>query len=143
LVHDVGKHAIDADRLNRPMMSGAEQEALRTDMCRETVAALERLGFARLSGVVTELYRFEGTRGADGGYDRTIEVLAACDIYDALVAPKRHKGAPWRITGALAELLRLPWLQGREARVFEAFIDLMKPKDAEVHGLSRARIVLR
>jgi class 3 adenylate cyclase len=143
LVHDVGKHAIDAERLNRPTMSGAEQEAIRTDMCRETIAALERLGFARLSGLVTELYRFEGTRGAAGGFDRTVEVLAACDIYDALVAPKRYKGAPWRIPGALAELLRLPWLQGRDATVFEAFIDLMKPKDAEVHGLSRARILLR
>jgi adenylate cyclase len=143
LLHDVGKHAVDAERLNRPMMSGAEREAIRSDMCRETVAALERLGFARLSGVVTELYRFERTRGADSGFDRTIEVLAACDIYDALVAPKRYKGAPWRIAGALAELLRLPWLQTQDARIFETFIDLMKPKDAEVHGLARARILLR
>ena len=143
LVHDVGKHAIDADRLNRPMMSGMDQEAIRTDMCRETVAALDRLGLARLSHVVTELYRFERTRGADGGYDATVEVLAACDIYDALVAPKRHKGAPWRIPGALAELLRLPWLNIRDAGVFEAFIELMKPKDAEIQGLSRAKILLR
>jgi HD-GYP domain-containing protein (c-di-GMP phosphodiesterase class II) len=143
LLHDVGKHALDADRLNHPSLSGEERNTLRDDMLDATVAVLERFGFAALAPAIRGLYRFESSRGAEGEYGATVEILAAADIYDALTAPKRYKGAPWRIAGALEELTRLPYCQARERAIFTAFVKLMKPKETAVRAGARPQIMLR
>ena len=143
LLHDLGKHAIDAERLNRPSLSHSQRDALRNEMCVETLAVLDQLGVADLAATIEGLYRFEKARGASGEFDTTVEIIAVCDIYDALTAPKRYKGAPWQIPGALAELKRLPWCQIGDRPVVDAFVELMKSKDSEVYGGGRARVVLR
>ncbi len=61
----------------------------------------------------------------------------------ALTAPKIYKGAPWRIVGALEELLRLPYCLERERPVFKAFVELMKPEDATIATQRKATVVLR
>jgi adenylate cyclase len=143
LAHDLGKRSIDPERLNRPSLSGAERDALRAELRAGTTEVLRRIELTRLAPLVEELYRFEATRGAEGEFSPAVEMLAVCDIYDALTAPKRYKGTPWRITGALAELARLPWCQRDRRPIFDAFIELMKPKGFEVRAASRERVVLR
>ena len=143
LVHDLGKHAIDPGRLNKPSLSNSERDALRAELLAATLQGLARIDMARLAPFIEALYRFEATRGADGDFAPAIEVLAACDIYDALTAPKRYKGTPWRIAGALAELARLPWCQSAGRPIFEAFIEMMRPAGLEVRAGGRDRVVLR
>ena len=71
----------------------------------------------------------------------TLTDESAADIYDALTAPKVYKGTPWRITGALQELLHLPYCQGQVKPVFEAFVNLMKPRDAAISARASKKIV--
>lgn len=143
LVHDLGKHAVEPDRLNAPSLSGEERDRLRGDLLDNTKAVLEQLELTALAPLLEELYRFEASRGADGAYGAATEILAAADIYDALTAPKIYKGAPWRIVGALEELTRLPYCLGRERPIFDAFVDLMKPSDATIAAQRKATVVLR
>ena len=143
LVHDLGKHAIDAERLNRPSLSAGERDALRADLHAATRADLRSIDLDRLDPIIEGFYRFEATRGAEGEYDAAVELLAVCDIYDALTAPKRYKGTPWRITGALSELTRLPWCQAGSRPIFESFIEMLKPAGFEVRATGRDRVVLR
>jgi hypothetical protein len=143
LVHDLGKHAIDPERLNAPSLSSAERDALRGALLAGTLDDLRRIGLDRFAPLVESLYRFEATRGAEGEFAAAVEALAACDIYDALTAPKRYKGTPWRIVGALAELARLPWCQSARRPIFDAFIEMMKPAGLELRAGHRDRVVLR
>ena len=143
LLHDVGKHALDAGRLNDGSLSGEGRDRLRQELRDGTIAALVRLELGALGPAIERFYRFEATRGADGEYDTLTEILAAADMFDALTAPKVYKGTPWRIVGALEELLRLPYRQSRDRPVFDAFIALMKPKDASVSGKARDGILFR
>ena len=66
LLHDVGKRAIDPARLNERDLDGAARDRLRGDLLDGTIRTLEQIGEASLVPVVTELYRFEATRGAGG-----------------------------------------------------------------------------
>jgi adenylate cyclase len=143
LLHDSGKHAVAAETLNRPSLAGAELAALRTELREATLAVLERIGFASLAPVIRELYRFEEVRGAEGEYGAAAEILAAADIYDALTAPKRYKGQPWRIAGALAEIRWMPYCARQQRPAFETFVELMRPKDTAIGGGARPRVVLR
>ena len=143
LLHDVGKHAIEPAALNHPSPGAEARDRLRRELLDNTLAALERLGLQSLAPVIGELYRLEGTRGAEGEYGPAAEILAAADIYDALTAPKIYKGTPWRIVGALEELLRLPYCRTADRPVFQAFVELMKPKDTPVSGRRREQVILR
>ncbi len=143
LLHDVGKHAVDPENLNRQALSADDQARLRRDLRDSTILALSQLDLQRLEPLVRGLYDFEDCRGAAGSFCQAVEMLAAADIYDALTAPKLYRGAPWRIVGALEELLRLPWCAGNERPVFAAFVALMKPADATLAARSRSRILLR
>ncbi len=143
LVHDLGKHAVEPDRLNAPALSGEERDRLRRDLLDNTRKVLVQLEMNELGPTIEEFYRFEASRGADGEFGAATEILAAADIYDALTAPKIYKGAPWRIVGALEELMRLPYCLGRERPIFNAFVDLMKPKDATIAAQRKATVVLR
>ena len=141
LLHDVGKHAIGAERLNDPTPSEQDREILRRDLLDNTLKVLDQIAVDGLAAPIEALYRFERQKGAEGEYDVMQEILAAADIYDALTAPKVHKGAPWRISGALQELLHLPYCQGKERPVFEAFVNLMKPRDAAITARTTTKIV--
>ncbi|MFC3228010.1 adenylate/guanylate cyclase domain-containing protein [Marinibaculum pumilum] len=143
LLHDVGKHAIDPRRLNDKALSAEARAGLREELRDRTLEALDRLSLGRLAPVLASLYAFEACRGATGTYEPAVEILAAADIYDALTAPKLYDGAPWRITGALEELLRLPWCSGTQRPVFAAFVDLMKPAQAKLAIRPRSRILLQ
>ena len=143
LVHDIGKHAIDVTQLNDPVPSHEARDRLREELLDNTVAALERLDLAELGPALERLYGFEATRGADGEYDIVTEILAAADIFDALTAPKIYKGTPWRIVGALEELLRLPYRRDRRRPVLDTFVALMKPKDAPLTGRTKDEVVFR
>ena len=87
------------------------------------------------------MYRFEATRGAEGEFDAAVELLAVADIYDALTAPKIYKGSPWRIVGALAELMRLPYGQTGRRPVFAAFAELMTPAGAAIQADSKPALM--
>jgi adenylate cyclase len=143
LVHDIGKHALDDERLNAPSLNGDERDRLRKDLLDNSITILTQLDMAELAPALERFYRFERTRGADGEYDTLTEILTAADIFDALTAPKIYKGTPWRIVGALEELLRLPYCRNRDRPVFDAFIALMKPKDSSVTGKARDGVLFR
>jgi adenylate cyclase len=143
LLHDVGKHAIDPDCLNRPALAADERTALRNALRDGTVAVLSQLDLARLEPVIRAFYAFEESRGETGQYEPTVEILGAADIYDALTAPKLYKGAPWSIVGALEELQRMPWCARADRLVFSTFSELMKPADAKLSSRARSRVVLR
>ena len=143
LVHDLGKHAVAPDRLNAPGLTGEERDALRRDLLDNTKTVLDQLDLAGHAATIESFYRFEASRGAEGEYGPAIEILAAADIYDALTAPKIYKGAPWRIVGALEELMRLPYCLAADRPVFKAFVELMKPKDATIGAQRQATVVLR
>ena len=141
LLHDVGKHALSPARLNDPGISEQDREALRRDLLDNTLKVLDQVAAPGLAGPIEALYRFERQKGAEGEYDVMQEILVAADIYDALTAPKVYKGAPWRISGALQELLHLPYCQGKERPVFEAFVNLMKPRDAAISARTTTKVV--
>ena len=141
LLHDVGKHALSGTRLNEPTLSEQDREVLRQNLRDSTLKVLEQIEMPELAEPIKALYRFERQKGAEGEYDIGQEILAAADIYDALTAPKVYKGTPWRITGALQELLHLPYCQGQVKPVFEAFVNLMKPRDAAISARASKKIV--
>ena len=143
LLHDVGKHAIAVERLNDRALSSEDRERLRDDLLAATLDTIERLDLSELAPLVEGLVRFERTAGEDGEFDAMVEILAAADIYDAITAPKYYKGTPWRITGALEELVHLPYCQRAARPVFEAFVALMRPKDASISVRPSTKVVIQ
>ena len=141
LLHDIGKHAVDGARLNDPSPAEPEREALRQDLLSNTLKVLSQIEMEDLAPATEALYSFERTKGGDGEFVIRDEILVAADIYDALTAPKLYKGAPWRISGALQELLHLPYCEGRNIPAFEAFVALMKPQDASISARATTKIV--
>jgi adenylate cyclase len=132
LLHDVGKHAVAVERLNERVPSSEDREKLGDDLLAATEETLGRLNLPEVAAVIAGLTLFERTGGADGEFYTAVEILAAADIFDAITAPKYYKGTPWRITGALEELLHLPYCQRAVRPVFAAFAALMKPTDASI-----------
>jgi adenylate cyclase len=143
LLHDAGKHVIEQARLNNRNLDAAGRESLRRDLLDGTLRTLTKIGAESLKPAITDLYRFEATRGADGEFDAAVELLAVADVYDALTAPKIYKGSPWRIIGALAELMRLPYCQSGDRPVFAAFVDLMKPASATITTREKLGVLIR
>lgn len=143
LLHDSGKHLLSPARLNDRGLDAPGRERLRRDLLDSTLQTLDQTGQSAVAPIVEELYRFEATRGAAGAFRPEVEILAAADIYDALTAPKIYKGSPWRIVGALAELLRLPYCQERQRPVFTAFVELMKPAGAAIAVRPQPEIKIR
>jgi adenylate cyclase len=143
LLHDVGKHAVEPARLNEYGVDSERRERLRADLLDGTLKTLQQIGEDTSAAPITDLYRFEATRGAEGEFSPEVELLVAADIYDALTSPKIYKGSPWRIVGALAELMRLPYCQRQPRPVFAAFVELMKPADALIPTRGRPDIVIR
>jgi adenylate cyclase len=143
LLHDAGKHVIGPARLNDRSLDGAGRERLRRDLLDATLQTLGQIGADSSAPLIVDLYRFEATRGAEGEFSSAVELLAAADIYEALTAPKLYKGSPWRIVGALAELMRLPYCQRQQRPVFTAFTELMKPSGAVIAPRARPDVLIR
>jgi adenylate cyclase len=143
LLHDTGKHAVEPARLNDRSLDGAGRERLRRDLLDATLQTLSQIDADSSAPLIVDLYRFEATRGAEGEFSAEVELLAAADIYDALTAPKLYKGSPWRIVGALAELMRLPYCQSHQRSVFTAFAELMKPSGAVIAPRARPDVLIR
>jgi adenylate cyclase len=143
LLHDAGKHVIGPARLNDRGLDGAGRERLRRDLLDATLQTLGQIGADSSAPLIVDLYRFEATRGAEGEFSSAVELLAAADIYEALTAPKLYKGSPWRIVGALAELMRLPYCQSQQRPVFTAFTELMKPSGAVIAPRARPDVLIR
>ena len=143
LLHDAGKHVVEPARLNDRSLDGAGRERLRHDLLDGTLRTLTQIGADSSAPLIADLYRFEATRGAEGEFSAAVELLAAADIYDALTAPKLYKGSPWRIVGALAELMRLPYCQSQQRPVFTAFAELMKPSGAVIAPRARPDVRIR
>jgi adenylate cyclase len=143
LLHDTGKHAVEPARLNDRSLDGASRERLRHDLLEGTLRTLKQIGADSSAPLIADLYRFEATRGAEGEFSAAVELLAAADIYEALTAPKLYKGSPWRIVGALAELMRLPYCQSQQRPVFTAFAELMKPSGAVIAPRARPDVRIR
>ena len=143
LAHDIGKFAIEPARLNDPALSGPAIDSLRDDLAAKTTEALATLELQALAPSVEALVAFERAGGAGAEIDLASEIVAAADIYDAMAAPKLYKGAPWRITGILEEMLRLPYCQGTTRPVFQAFAELMKPKDAPMATRTPAKVLIQ
>ncbi len=143
LAHDIGKFAIEPARLNDPALSGPAIDSLRDDLAAKTVEALATLERESLAPSVEALVAFERTGGIAADIDLASEIVVAADIYDAMAAPKLYKGAPWRITGILEEILRLPYCQGTMRPVFQAFAELMKPKDAPMPTRGATKVLIQ
>ena len=143
LLHDAGKHVMGPARLNDRGLDGAGRERLRRDLLDATLQTLGQIGADSSAPLIADLYRFEATRGAEGEFSSAVELLAAADIYEALTAPKLYKGSPWRIVGALAELMRLPYCQSQQRPVFTAFTELMKPSGAVIAPRARPDVLIR
>ena len=143
LLHDTGKHAVEPARLNDRSLDGAGRERLRRDLLDATLQTLSQIDADSSAPLIVDLYRFEATRGAEGEFSAEVELLAAADIYEALTAPKLYKGSPWRIVGALAELMRLPYCQSQQRPVFTAFAELMKPSGAVIAPRARPDVLIR
>jgi adenylate cyclase len=142
LLHDLGKHAATSAQLNDPDLGLPALEALRETLRRETVQGLELLGFGHLTGDLQELYRIERGRGPGAGTATLPHLVAAADIYDALVAPKLYKGKGWSITGSLEELLRLK-LPPQAKPIYRAFVALMKPAAAQIHDPEASGVLFK
>lgn len=143
LLHDAGKRFIDPARLNARGLDEVERDRLRRDLLAGTLETLGQVGEDAAAEIVTDLYRFEASRGADGDFRPEVEILACADIYDALTAPKIYKGSPWSILGALAELMRLPYCLDGERAAFAAFAELMKPAGASIAMRARPGAMIR
>ena len=143
LLHDVGKHTVTVERLNDRAPSSEERERLRDDLLAATLETLERLGASDAAPLIEGLTRFERSGGEDGEFDAAVEILAAADIYDAITTPKFYKGTSWRITGALEELLHLPYCQRAARPVFQAFVTLMKPAEAAISVQPTTKVIIQ
>ncbi len=142
LLHDLGKHAAQATQLNSPDLGLPALEALRETLRLETLKGMDLLGFGRLKGAVEELYQVERGRGEGAGAGTLAHLVAAADIYDALVAPKLYKGKGWSITGSLEELLRLK-LPAQAKPIYRAFAALMKPAATQIHDPEASGILFK
>ncbi|MBI2059525.1 MAG: GAF domain-containing protein [Nitrospirae bacterium] len=143
LLHDLGKHALSPDRLNQPDLHFGHRGELVGELLSKTSEALEKLQFGHLAPALQRLYRFESTRGSEEETDPLVLMVAAADIYDALAAPKLYKGQPWRVTGVLEELLRMPHNQRRECPYFQGFVELMRPASASVSSRRKSEVLFR
>jgi adenylate cyclase len=143
LLHDIGKHALEAGPLNTNFGEAASRDRMRGDLLGHTLSALRRLGREDLVAKVEALYQFEGCRGSGCQSSPDVEIVAAADIYDALTAPKLYKGMPWRIRGALEELLRLPYCTECARPVFNAFVELMKPEGVHIAPRTTGQILFQ
>jgi len=143
LLHDVGKFDIDAERLNERSPGNQERTQLRADLLQSTLEVIEKIGQHDLAPTMRHFYHFEETGGEGAEADTLTELLAAADIYDALTAPKVYKGTPWRISGALEELLHLPHCQGAERPIFDKFVEIMRPKDAAILTTTKTEVMFR
>jgi HD-GYP domain-containing protein (c-di-GMP phosphodiesterase class II) len=143
LLHDVGKINIDAERLNERSPGNQERTKLRADLLDNTLKVLDQVGQHALAPALRHFYHFEENGGAGEAADTLTELLATADIYDALTAPKMYKGTPWRISGALEELLHLPHCQGGERPIFDKFVEIMRPKDAAISTTAKTEVMFR
>ena len=143
LLHDVGKFDVDAERLNERSPGNQERTQLRADLLQSTLEVIEKIGQHDLAPTMRHFYHFEETGGEGAEADTLTELLAAADIYDALTAPKVYKGTPWRISGALEELLHLPHCQGAERPIFDKFVEIMRPKDAAILTTTKTEVMFR
>jgi adenylate cyclase len=143
LLHDVGKFNISAERLNERTPGNQERTKLRADLLDNTLEVIAKIDQSQLAPVLRHFYLFEETGGEGGEFDTLTEILAAADIYDALTAPKVYKGAPWRVSGALEELMHLPHCRAEKRPVFEKFIEMMRPKDAAISTSSKTEVMFR
>lgn len=143
LLHDVGKFNIDANRLNERSPGNLERTKLRADLLENTLEVIEKVGQHQIASTLRHFYLFEETGGEGAEVDTLCELLAAADIYDALTAPKIYKGTPWRISGALEELLHLPHCQGVKRPVFDKFVEMMRPKDAAISTTTKTEVMFR
>ncbi|MDP6589995.1 MAG: adenylate/guanylate cyclase domain-containing protein, partial [Alphaproteobacteria bacterium] len=143
LLHDVGKFNIDAERLNERSPGNQERTKLRADLLESTLEVVEKIGQQRLAPTLRHFYHFEETGGEGVAADTLTELLAAADIYDALTAPKIYKGTPWRVSGALEELLHLPHCRGAERPLFDKFVEIMRPKDAAISTATKTEVMFR
>jgi len=132
LLHDLGKHALDGTLLNGPCPAPEQKATLRGQLLQCTQKAVETLGLAELAPSLDALYRLEAGEPWSEAIEPDVWLVVIADIYDALTAPKLYKGSPWRISGALEELLRLPLCCGVSRACFEAFVELMKPEAARI-----------
>ncbi len=143
LLHDVGKFNIDANRLNERTPGNLERTKLRAALLENTLEVIEKIGQHQIAPTLRHFYLFEETGGEGAEVDTLCELLAAADIYDALTAPKIYKGTPWRISGALEELLHLPHCQGTKRPVFDKFVEIMRPKDAAISTTTKTEVMFR
>jgi adenylate cyclase len=143
LLHDIGKHAMAPRDLNLNYSDAASRERMRGELLAHTLDALRRLERDDLLAPMEELYRFEASRGGDGAPAPLVEIVAVADIYDALTAPKLYKGMPWRIRGALEELLRLPHCLQAARPVFGAFVDLLKPEGVHIAPRATGQVLFQ
>ena len=143
LAHDVGKYAIAADRLNDPSPGTAARDTLRADILSNTSAVLEKVGLTEMVPALQALYHFEATGGTGQAPGALIEIVALADIYDALTAPKLYKGAPWRISGALEEVMHLAVYRSGPNKVVSDFVDLMRPADTAISRGATSDIMIR
>lgn len=143
LLHDVGKFNIDAERLNERSPGIQERTKLRADLLQCTLEVVEKIGQHQIAPTLRHFYHFEETGGEGAEADTLTELLAAADIYDALTAPKVYKGTPWRVSGALEELLHLPHCQGAERPIFDKFVEIMRPKDAAISTTTKTEVMFR
>jgi adenylate cyclase len=141
-LHDLGKHALDPARLNGGLLTGAKRDRLVHDLREATLDALDRLGLGHLRGSLERLYRFEAARGAEPESDALVTLVAAADMYDALVAPKAYRGRSWSISGTLEELLRTQRPRS-DCSVLQGLAELMRPADAVVTVRGKGQVVFR
>ncbi|MDP7343873.1 MAG: hypothetical protein QF767_11070, partial [Alphaproteobacteria bacterium] len=120
-----------------------ERTKLRADLLQSTLEVVEKIGQQQLAPILRHFYHFEETGGEGVEADTLTELLAAADIYDALTAPKIYKGTPWRVSGALEELLHLPHCRGAERPLFVKFVEIMRPKDAAISTATKTEVMFR
>lgn len=127
LVHDLGKRAIDPRRLNERGLSEEDRTSLRADLESHTIETLAQLEFDSMAEAVRALYRFEAQQQPHAVFDALTTIVGIADIFDALVAPKFYKGAPWTVRGALEEVARMPIMLGEQRGFLNVFAELMRP----------------
>lgn len=142
LLHDMGKYAIDRERLNDRNLSPQKTTKLRNEMLEETITIFKRLGFSSLVPYLKEIYAIDEDREYTDKYSLISIIVALPDVYDALTSPKLYKEKPWSVEGALEEMLNMSNLEKRSS-IFWSFIQLMKPADAQIKSDSESNILFR
>ncbi|HEY0826720.1 MAG TPA: hypothetical protein VGE40_01375 [Bacilli bacterium] len=131
LLHDLGKHAIEPSLLNHPALDNTQSKLLSSQMSDHTSSALEQLELERYTSFLTPFYQFQLSRGSQCKIHAISFLLAICDMYDALTAPKLYKGKPWSVQGVLEEIVRLAYHSDMKP-IITHFIELMKPEEKEI-----------